>query len=179
MQVNITIDIQTDTQLYTWIILKFLVHGIFVCDATALCESKHKLNIPFVNILINNVIFVCYLHISPQWARTSSFARFLDNTRHTIVGRTPLDEWSARRRDLYLTTHNTYNRHTSMLPVGFEPTISAGEGPQIYTLYSAATGTGRGFLSDYINCVACACLDVSEEATSSNSQWLNPNFLDS
>jgi len=28
---------------------------------------------------------------------------FLDHTqRHSTVGRTPLDEWSARRRDLYL-----------------------------------------------------------------------------
>jgi hypothetical protein len=34
----------------------------------------------------------------------SSFLRFRDHTQgHTIVGRTPLDEWSARRRDLYLT----------------------------------------------------------------------------
>ena len=30
-----------------------------------------------------------------------------DHTRHTTLGRTPLDKWSARRRDLYLTTHNT------------------------------------------------------------------------
>ena len=29
-----------------------------------------------------------------------------------------------------------------MLPVGFEPTISEGEGPQTYTLHRAATGTG-------------------------------------
>jgi hypothetical protein len=30
----------------------------------------------------------------------------LDHTQtHTTVGRTPLDEGSARRRDLYLTTH--------------------------------------------------------------------------
>ena len=51
---------------------------------------------------------------------------FLDHTqRRTTVGRTPLDEWSARRRDFYLTAHNTYNRQTSMHPVGFEPTISA------------------------------------------------------
>ena len=49
--------------------------------------------------------------------------RFLYHTRHTTVGRTPLDEWSACRRDLYLTTHNTYNRQTSMPSVGFEPTI--------------------------------------------------------
>ena len=34
----------------------------------------------------------------------SSFLRFLDHIRHTTVGRKPLDEWSARRRDLYLTT---------------------------------------------------------------------------
>jgi len=41
----------------------------------------------------------------------SSFVGFLDHTRHITVGRTPLDEWSARRRHLYLTTHNTHNKH--------------------------------------------------------------------
>ena len=55
---------------------------------------------------------------------------FLDHTqRRTTVGRTLLDEWSARRRDLYLTTHDTHNRQISMPPVGFEPKISAGERP--------------------------------------------------
>ena len=59
------------------------------------------------------------------------FLMFLDHTqRRTTVGRTPLDGWSARRRDLYLTTHDTHNRQISMPPVGFEPTISAGERPQ-------------------------------------------------
>ena len=62
--------------------------------------------------------------------------------RRTTVGKTPLDEWSVRRRDLYLTTNNTRNRQTSMAPVGFEPTISAGERPQTYTLDLTATGTG-------------------------------------
>ena len=42
---------------------------------------------------------------SSQWARGSSFTKFLDHTqRSTTVGRTPLDKWSARRRDFYLTT---------------------------------------------------------------------------
>ena len=54
------------------------------------------------------------------------FWMFLDHTRRTTFGRTPLDEWSARRRDLYLTTHDTHNRQISMRPVGFEPKISAG-----------------------------------------------------
>jgi hypothetical protein len=53
---------------------------------------------------------------------------FLDHTqRRSTVGGTPLDERSARRRDLYLTTHDTHNRQISMPLVGFEPTISAGE----------------------------------------------------
>jgi hypothetical protein len=30
--------------------------------------------------------------------------------RHTTLDRTPLDEWLARRRDLYLTTHNNHKR---------------------------------------------------------------------
>jgi len=62
--------------------------------------------------------------------------------RRATVGRIPLDKWSARRRDLYLTTHNTHNRQTSMTLVGFEPTISAGEWPETYALDCAATGIG-------------------------------------
>jgi len=73
------------------------------------------------------VRFVCFWRDSHQWAMASSFTRFLYHTQwRTTVGRTPLDEWSARRRDLYL-THNNHNRQTSMPPVEFEPTISAGE----------------------------------------------------
>ena len=40
---------------------------------------------------------------APQWARASSITRFL-------VGRTPLDEWSSRHRDFYLTTHTINKR---------------------------------------------------------------------
>jgi len=49
--------------------------------------------------------------------------------RHATIGRTPLDEWSARGKDLYLTTHNNHNRQTPMQPAGFEPVILASEGP--------------------------------------------------
>ena len=48
----------------------------------------------------------------PQWARTSSLSGFMIALRHTTVGSTPLEQWSARHRDLYLTTHNTHNRQT-------------------------------------------------------------------
>ena len=73
------------------------------------------------------------------------FLMFLDHTqRRTTVGRTPLDECSARRRDLYLTTHDTHNRQISMPLVGFEPTISAGERPQLVEALRYKS-EGRGF----------------------------------
>ena len=51
-----------------------------------------------------------------------SFTRFLYHTgQRTTFGRTPLDDWSARLRDLYLTINNTHNRQTSVPSVGFEP----------------------------------------------------------
>jgi len=90
-------------------------------------------------------MFVCFLRrCDPTRVMASSFLMFLDHTqRRSTVGRSPLDEWSARRRDLYLKTHDTHNRQTSMHAVGFEPTISAGERPQTYALDRAAAGTGN------------------------------------
>jgi hypothetical protein len=62
--------------------------------------------------------------------------------RHATLGRIPLDEWSAWRRDLYLTTHNTYKRKTSMSPAGFEPTNPKSERPQTHALDRTSTGIG-------------------------------------
>jgi hypothetical protein len=64
--------------------------------------------------------------------------------RHTTLGRTPLDEGPVRRRDLYLTTHNTHNRQISMPPAGFEPTILVSERPQTHALDRTTTGIGFG-----------------------------------
>ena len=80
---------------------------------------------------------------TPQCARASSFTRFLDHTkRHTTVGNTPLDEWSARRRDLYLKTHNIRKWQTSMPRWNSNPRSQ----PQTYVLDRAATGTGTDFI---------------------------------
>jgi hypothetical protein len=68
---------------------------------------------------------------SPARAMASSFTKFRDHTqRRATVGRTLLDEWSARPRHLYLATHNTHKRQTSMHPVGFETMIAVGERQQ-------------------------------------------------
>jgi len=86
----------------------------------------------------------------PKCARASLFLRFLDHTRrHTTLSRTLLDEWSARRRDLYLTTHNTHNTQESIPPAGSETTIPASEQPQIHALDSSANGSSLVY--DYIH----------------------------
>ena len=66
----------------------------------------------------------------------------LHKIRHTTVGRTPLDEWSASRRDLYLTTHNKRNRRTSRPSVGIEPIIPASERQYTHALDLATTELG-------------------------------------
>ena len=53
---------------------------------------------------------------APQWARTSSFTRFLNHTqRRTTDDRILLDERSVRRRDFNLTTHNTHGKQPCLL----------------------------------------------------------------
>jgi len=53
----------------------------------------------------------------------ASFLKLLYHTqrRITVCWTHPLNECLARRRDLYLSTHNTHNGQTSMPPMGFEP----------------------------------------------------------
>ena len=112
-----------------------------------------------------NKLFFLLWHCDPTWVMASSFFRFLDHTqRRTTVGRTPLDEWSARRRDLYLTTHDIHNRQISMPPVGFESKISAGERPAAPHLLRSwvRIPSGHGYLS----VVSVVCFQVEVSATS-------------
>jgi hypothetical protein len=43
-------------------------------------------------------------------ARPPLLREFMITLRHTTLGRTPVDEFSARHRNLYLKTHNTDKR---------------------------------------------------------------------
>jgi hypothetical protein len=65
------------------------------------------------------------------------------HSRHTTLDGSPLDEGSARCRDIYLATKNTPKRQTSMPPVRFEPKIPAHDRPQTHTSDRAATGIGK------------------------------------
>jgi len=66
--------------------------------------------------------------------------------RPTTFHRSPLEEWSAHRKNLYLTNFNRHKRERereiSMTPAGFEPVIPTSERPKIHYLDGAATVIG-------------------------------------
>ena len=112
-----------------------------ICTVTGWGTTEEvRVQYKIIYILHNFFLWLC----DPTRVMASSFLMFLNHTQwRSTVGRTSLDEWSARLRGLYLTTHDSHNRQTSMPPVGFELTISVGERPQSYALDRAATETGK------------------------------------
>jgi len=86
--------------------------------------------------------FSCQDSTTPSGPRPTHYRGSMITLRHTTLSRTPLYKWSARRRDIYLTTGNTHKIRTSIPPAGFNPTISENERPQTYALDRAAIGTG-------------------------------------
>ena len=90
---------------------------------------------------MSNETFFLPCRNSPRGPRPPHYRGFMITLRHTTLGKTPLDERSARRTDL--TTHNTHKRQTSMPPPGFEPTTPASERPKTHALDSAGTGIGQ------------------------------------
>ena len=92
--------------------------------------------------LVGPGLLICEASWSHSWP-----TRTHTNTHtHThTLSMTPLDEWSARRRALYLTSHNTHNRETSRPLAALEPVIPASERSHTYALYRAATGLGTTY----------------------------------
>jgi hypothetical protein len=108
----------------------------------------------------------------------------LDMTiRHITIGKTSLDEWSAIRRYLNLTTHNTHKTQTSMLLAGFEPANPTTERVQTHVLDRAVTVLGSAnflhrlkFQNNFaVNTVSITANTIAN-LTSSNSRM--PRYQD-
>ena len=104
----------------------------------------------------------CMLHVQPSRftynfspvglrfdseSRTSLYWGFTITFRHTTVGRTSLDQWSAQRSDLYLTTQQHPQRQAPMHPAGFEPKISVSDRPQPIYSYQNQSACFHSFSS--------------------------------
>jgi hypothetical protein len=109
------------------------LHSFLMSSGTRTWAFSSKIKSDLIDIFL--IICVSSIHLSllarqppggPWPPHSRGFLSFLDHTqRRATVGRTPLDDYQSVAE----TTHNTHNTQTSMPPVGFEPTISAGERP--------------------------------------------------
>jgi hypothetical protein len=116
--------------LYTSLVQVFLLR---------LSNSQDK-KTGYCKKIANNFNFFSHGATVRSGPRPPHYRGFTITLRHATLGRTPLDEWSARHRNLYLTRDNTHERQTSMPPSGFEPSIPTSEQPHIQALDRAGTG---------------------------------------
>jgi hypothetical protein len=86
------------------------------------------------------VIFLCL--DSPSGSGSSPCRGCEITLRHTTLDRSPLDEWSARHRFLYLTTQNIHKDRHPCPRRDSNPIIPASERPQAHALDRAVTGIG-------------------------------------
>jgi len=105
--------------------------------------SKFQLTSGFITRYLEEILYdrhIILINFFPHGATVPSgpgpphYRDFTITRRHTTLGRTPLDELSARYRELYLITHITHKRQMYMHPVRFEPTIPASERAQTHRL---------------------------------------------
>jgi hypothetical protein len=109
----------------------------YFISVSVISDSVETLN---MNIL--DFFFMVRQPVVEQGLLVIQSSRSHSDTLHSL-GRTPLDEWSARRGDLHLTTHICHKRQISMPPAGFEPAISAIEQRQSHVLDRVATWIGQ------------------------------------
>jgi hypothetical protein len=110
-----------------WITSKYLTLG------RVATKQKHKINNQRWPLFFLLVLYFLWPN-RPQGAGPLLYSGFTITLTHVTPGKTPLDEWSARRRKICITTHKTHNRQTSMPPAGFQPAIPANERPQTHGL---------------------------------------------
>ena len=125
------------------------LHKLLTNSWQELLSCREK---PCSMLLLNRIAcFVFLWRCGPTRTMASSFTRFLRHAqRRTTVGRTPLDEWSALRRDLYWTTHKhpcpqRDSNPKSQQESGSRPTPQTGT--QLLTMYHWNVPLGSCLLS--------------------------------
>jgi hypothetical protein len=123
---------------------------MFSCFCIFYYQSIFKQHILFIQTFNKygfSLSFFSHGTATPSGQRPPHCRRFTITLRHTTLGRTPLDEGSARRRDLYVTTYNTHKRQTSVTYGRIRKHNVSKRATADPLLDRAATGTGPFSLS--------------------------------
>jgi hypothetical protein len=93
-------------------------------------------------------------HITQQPLVDQDLLKFEASKSHSIwhitLDRAPLAELPARRKELYLTTHNIYKRHTFINAAVIEPAILASQRSQTQAISREATDIGLYYTESMI-----------------------------
>ena len=92
------------------------------------------------------IFFFSHCVTVPSGPGHPHYRGFTITLTYTTLGRNPLDEWSARRRDLYLTTHHTHLRQTSISRRNSNPQSQRASAHITHALDRAANGIGFRFI---------------------------------
>jgi hypothetical protein len=138
------VQCQKTTQRAAWYTEHVCLTFIKLSSFKKYYATLSSLKISSKFIIAHTVYILFFLHgaTAPRGPGPPHYRSFTITLRHTTLGRTPLDERSARCRDLCLTIHNTHKRQTSMPLEGFEPPTPASDQPQTHALDCAASGIG-------------------------------------
>jgi hypothetical protein len=122
----------------TWSVNSYSCELIFITGQYCRCLSCKATYYYFIIFIFRgSTALVGHILLDVQDSRSYSDA---------ILDRNPLDERSALHRDLYLTTHDTHKRQTSMPTAGYEPAIPASERSQTHASDRTVTGIGTHYL---------------------------------
>ena len=105
-------------------------------------------DLPDRNVITSHfctVFHICtntHTHTSLSRPGPPHYRSFMITLRYTTLGSTPLDEWSARHRDLYLTTHNNRKKQDIHTPGRIRTTIPESKRPHTHALDHVVTGMG-------------------------------------
>ena len=95
--------------------------------------------------LLPSVIYLLSSSHGSTWPKLPHYLCFEITIRYTILGMSPLDEWSAHSRDL-----STWQHPTFTWPRRDSNPVPASERPQTHALNRAATGTSASFQTKII-----------------------------
>jgi hypothetical protein len=121
----------SSVKLNIWRYLDFFPYPIFI--------SSFLITIPYQTVERCTILFLAG---EPPVGQDLFFIEALRShlVRHITLGRTPLHEWSARRREFCLTEYNTQERETPVSMEGFVLATPASKRPQTHASDRVAIG---------------------------------------
>jgi len=147
MTLRVTISVRTVEEI-NQVLQKVPRSSSKTCFTIACSSSPKDLSL-FLVFWFHCVIFhriscvdVLYDVTALSGPRFPNYRGFAITLRHTILIRTPPDERTSHRSGLYVTTHNTHKRQTTMSTAGFQLAFSASKPLSTHALNRAAVALG-------------------------------------